>query len=48
MRVVHHRTPVALAADAWRVWLGEEAGEIELLMRPAPDGTLRLWPVSRT
>ncbi len=30
-----------------RVWLGEEAGEPAELLRPAPPGTVRLWPVSR-
>ena len=47
MRAVHNRMPVVLEESAWPVWLGEEPGELEPLMRPAPGGTLRLWPVSR-
>ena len=47
MRAVHDRMPVVLEESAWPVWLGEEAGELGPLMRPALDGTLRLWPVSR-
>ena len=47
MRAVHDRMPLVLEPDAWPVWLGEKAGDLEPLMRPAPDGTLRLWPVSR-
>ena len=47
MRAVHDRMPVVLEEDAWPVWLGEETGDVEPLMHPAPDGTLRLWPVSR-
>ena len=37
MRAVHDRMPVALEPDTWPVWLGEEAGELEPLMRPASD-----------
>jgi putative SOS response-associated peptidase YedK len=47
MREVHDRMPVVLEPDAWSAWFSEDARELEPLMRPAPDGTLRLWPVSR-
>ena len=47
MRAVHDRMPVVLEPDAWPVWLGDDSGKLEPLMRPATDGTLRLWPVSR-
>ena len=47
MRVVHDRMPVILERLDWPVWLGEEEGNLERLMRTAPAGTLRLWPVSR-
>ena len=44
---LHHRVPVILEPEAWPVWLGEEPGDYASLLRPAPVGTLRLWPVSR-
>ena len=47
MRTVHDRMPVVLEESAWARWLDEEPGELGAFMRPAPDGTLRLWPVSR-
>ena len=47
MRAVHDRMPVVLAPDAWPTWLGEDQADLEPVMAPAPDGTLRLWPVSR-
>ena len=48
MAPLHDRMPVILDPDDWPVWLGEEAGEPADLLRPAPPGTVRLWPVSRT
>ena len=39
--------PVMLEPDDWPVWLGEVAGHYAALLRPAPAGTVRLWPVSR-
>ena len=47
MAALHDRMPVILDPDDWPVWLGEEAGEPAELLRPAPPGTVRLWPVSR-
>ena len=47
MRAVHDRMPVVLEPEAWPAWLGGQAAELASLMRPAPDGTLRMWPVSR-
>ena len=47
MAPLHDRMPVILEPDDWPVWLGEEAGEPAELLRPAPPGTVRLWPVSR-
>ncbi len=47
MGVLHERMPVIVEPDAWAVWLGENSGEAVALMRPAGDGTLHLWPVSR-
>jgi putative SOS response-associated peptidase YedK len=47
MRRIHARMPVLLEREAWPVWLAEEAGEAAALMAPAPEGVLRIWPVSR-
>jgi putative SOS response-associated peptidase YedK len=47
MRQLHERMPVILEEAAWPVWLGEADSDLATLMRPADDGVLRLWPVSR-
>ena len=47
MRQLHDRMPVILEPDDWPVWLGELAGDPSGLLRPAAEGVLRLWPVSR-
>jgi putative SOS response-associated peptidase YedK len=47
MARLHDRMPVILEEAAWPVWLGEEAGDHMALLRPAPMGAVRLWPVSR-
>ncbi len=39
--------PVILEEPSWAVWLGETNGDPAALLRPAPEGTLRLGPVSR-
>jgi len=44
---LHDRMPVILDQQDWPVWLGETEGDATMLMRPAPDGTLRVWPVDR-
>ena len=48
MRTLHNRMPVVLEAADWPAWLGEAGGAppVELL-RPAEEGVLRVWPVSR-
>jgi putative SOS response-associated peptidase YedK len=47
MSELHDRMPVILEAADWPVWLGEADGNYSALMRPAPDGLLRTWPVDR-
>lgn len=47
MAVLHERMPVILEPADWPAWLGETEADATRLLRPAPDGTLRLWPVSR-
>jgi putative SOS response-associated peptidase YedK len=46
MSELHDRMPLVLEEPDWRLWLGEEAGDAAGLLRPAPDGTLKAWPVS--
>ncbi len=46
MQALHDRMPVILEEEDWPVWLGEEEGDPQALLRPAADGVLRLWPVS--
>jgi putative SOS response-associated peptidase YedK len=41
MAELHDRMP------DWPIWLGEAAGDHAVLLRPAPDGLLRVWPVDR-
>jgi putative SOS response-associated peptidase YedK len=36
-----------LELQDWPMWLGEVAGDYAALLRLAPDGLLRLWPVDR-
>jgi putative SOS response-associated peptidase YedK len=47
MATLHDRMPVILEPPDWPAWLGEGEGDLATLMHPAPDGTLRMWPVSR-
>lgn len=47
MHPLHDRMPVILEDEHWPVWLGERAGQPTGLMRPAYDGLLHLWAVSR-
>jgi putative SOS response-associated peptidase YedK len=47
MAELHDRMPVILEQQDWPVWLGEAEGEYAALLRPAPDGLLRVWPVDR-
>ena len=47
MQALHERMPVILEEPDWATWLGEIEGDVPGLMRPASDGVLELWPVSR-
>jgi putative SOS response-associated peptidase YedK len=46
MSKLHDRMPLVLEEADWRLWLGEDAGDAVALLRPAPDSTLKAWPVS--
>jgi putative SOS response-associated peptidase YedK len=45
MAALHDRMPVILEQQDWPVWLGEAEGDHAALLRAAPDGLLRVWPV---
>jgi putative SOS response-associated peptidase YedK len=47
MAVLHDRMPVVLEPADWPLWPGETEGDPTTLLHPAPDHTLRTWPVSR-
>jgi len=47
MAPIHDRMPVILEEPDWPLWLGETEGEAAALLRPAAEGVLRVWPVSR-
>jgi putative SOS response-associated peptidase YedK len=47
MAQVHNRMPVILEESDWPAWLGEAEGDPKSLLRPAPEGILGIWPVSR-
>ncbi len=38
--------PVILEPEDWPLWLGEQDGSADALLRPAADDVLRLWPIS--
>jgi len=47
---LRNRMPVILAENDWSKWLGEgPATEEELvaLLKPCPDGALKIWPVNK-
>lgn len=47
MAPLHARMPLVLEPQSWAAWLGETSMDPATLLRPAPQGTLRCWPVSR-
>jgi putative SOS response-associated peptidase YedK len=47
MSQVHTRMPVILESTDWPAWLGETEAPPAHLLRPAAEGVLRIWPVSR-
>jgi putative SOS response-associated peptidase YedK len=44
---LHTRMPVILEPHTWELWLGETGGAPAALLRPAANGVVRFWPVSR-
>jgi putative SOS response-associated peptidase YedK len=46
MAELHNRMPLVLEEAGWAAWLDSGEPNAAGLLRPAPDGTLRSWPVS--
>ena len=48
MEPLHHRMPVILPRDLVGAWLDPSAtlADLEPMLTPAPDDSLRIWPVS--
>jgi putative SOS response-associated peptidase YedK len=47
---VHHRMPVILPPEAWDAWLDPDNQDVEqltVLLEPAPEDLLTLWPVDQ-
>jgi putative SOS response-associated peptidase YedK len=47
MAALHDRMPVIREQEDRPLWFGEVEGDPAALLHPAPDHTLRAWPVSR-
>jgi putative SOS response-associated peptidase YedK len=47
MAELHDRMPVIVEPQNSPMWLGEAEGDHTALLRLAPDGLLRVWPVDR-
>ena len=46
---LHNRMPVALKADTWPLWLGEEPAapaQLKAMLVPYPSTEMTCWPVS--
>jgi hypothetical protein len=47
MAELHDRMPVVLEQQDWPICLGEGEGDHTVLLRPAHDGLLLVWPVGQ-
>jgi putative SOS response-associated peptidase YedK len=47
LAAIQPRMPVILERADWPLWLGEVEGDVPALLRPLPEGMLRLWPIGR-
>ena len=47
LSMLHDRMPVIVEPADWPVWLGEVEGDPSVLLHPAAEGVLRLWPVDK-
>ena len=44
---IQDRMPVIIERENWPLWLGEAEGDPSILLRPAPENVLRVWPVGK-
>jgi putative SOS response-associated peptidase YedK len=44
---IQPRMPVIIEKIDWPTWLGEAAGDVAALLRPAPEDVLRMWPIDK-
>jgi putative SOS response-associated peptidase YedK len=47
LAAIQPRMPEIVERADWPLWLGEAEGDIDALLRPAPEDVLRLWPVDK-
>jgi len=47
LAAIQDRMPVILEKTDWPLWLGEVEGDVSALLRPLPEGVLRMWPIDK-
>ena len=47
LAAIQDRMPVILEKTDWPLWLGEVEGDVPALLRPLPEGVLRMWPIDK-
>jgi putative SOS response-associated peptidase YedK len=47
LALIQNRMPVIIEKADWRVWLGEEDGDVNALLQPLPAERFKVWPVGR-
>ena len=47
LSLIQDRMPVIIERGGWKVWLGEEEGDLSVLLQPLAADRLRIWPVDR-
>ena len=47
MASIHDREPLIVEQKDWPVWLGEEAGDVDALLRPCDPNALISWHVPK-
>ena len=47
LAAIQERMLVILEMTDWPLWLGEIEGDVPALLRPLPEGVLRMWPIDK-
>ena len=47
LALIQERMPVILEKADWKLWLGEEIGDVQSLLRSLPAHLFLVWPVGR-